>query len=313
MALINCPECGKAISDTAPQCIHCGYLLKPEAASAAPAAPATKKLWEKFGKKLLIVGGAVVLVVLALVFVLLYNNVVVPGNAYEAAEKALENQEFEDAAEMFGELGDYKDSKERVLQCYYEQGKFLMDKGDYSEAVEAFESAGNYQDAAVRVTSDYKDSKERVLQCYYEQGKFLMDKGDYSEAVEAFESAGNYQDAAVRVTRAEDAQAEAEAEAAFEALKDKLEEADNACVSGKVSLASDRMSLSVDSKDKNDTAALMDILTIIEILELPDSVFDEMCNTTALMGKQNAQYGDFDISWSYHPDNGLDVIFKIAQ
>lgn len=265
MALINCPECGKEISDTAPQCIHCGYLLKPETAPVAPAAPATKKLWEKFGKKLLIVGGAVVLVVLALVFVLLYNNVVVPGNAYEAAEKALENQEFEDAAEMFGELGDYKDSKERVLQCYYEQGKFLMDKGDYSEAVEAFESAGNYQDAAVRVT------------------------------------------------RAEDAQAEAEAEAAFEALKDKLEEADSACVSGKVSLASDRMSLSVDSKDENDMAALKDILTIIEILELPDSVFDEMCNTTALMGKQNAQYGDFDISWSYHPDNGLDVIFKIAQ
>lgn len=30
MALINCPECGKEISDTAKNCIHCGYVLKEE-------------------------------------------------------------------------------------------------------------------------------------------------------------------------------------------------------------------------------------------------------------------------------------------
>lgn len=30
MALINCPECGKEISDTANNCIHCGYILKRE-------------------------------------------------------------------------------------------------------------------------------------------------------------------------------------------------------------------------------------------------------------------------------------------
>lgn len=28
MALINCPECGKEISDTASKCPHCGYVLK---------------------------------------------------------------------------------------------------------------------------------------------------------------------------------------------------------------------------------------------------------------------------------------------
>lgn len=27
MALINCPECGKQVSDQAPACIHCGYPL----------------------------------------------------------------------------------------------------------------------------------------------------------------------------------------------------------------------------------------------------------------------------------------------
>lgn len=28
MALINCPECGKEVSDTAKSCPHCGYELK---------------------------------------------------------------------------------------------------------------------------------------------------------------------------------------------------------------------------------------------------------------------------------------------
>lgn len=27
MALIRCPECGKEISDKAPHCVHCGYIL----------------------------------------------------------------------------------------------------------------------------------------------------------------------------------------------------------------------------------------------------------------------------------------------
>lgn len=31
MALITCPECGREVSDTVNQCIHCGYILKRKA------------------------------------------------------------------------------------------------------------------------------------------------------------------------------------------------------------------------------------------------------------------------------------------
>lgn len=30
MALINCPECGKEISEQASNCPHCGYAIKPD-------------------------------------------------------------------------------------------------------------------------------------------------------------------------------------------------------------------------------------------------------------------------------------------
>lgn len=34
MALIKCPECGKEISDTAKNCIHCGYALKEDSVTS---------------------------------------------------------------------------------------------------------------------------------------------------------------------------------------------------------------------------------------------------------------------------------------
>ena len=34
MALINCPECNGKVSDTAPSCPHCGYLLQQKTATS---------------------------------------------------------------------------------------------------------------------------------------------------------------------------------------------------------------------------------------------------------------------------------------
>lgn len=61
MALINCPECGKEISDTAKKCIHCGYALT----------KSTKK------KKKLIIGGILIVaiaIIITLVLTLVWNN-----------------------------------------------------------------------------------------------------------------------------------------------------------------------------------------------------------------------------------------------
>lgn len=47
MALVNCPECGKSISDQAPRCPHCGYQ------GTATTIEETAKKW----KALQLVGG----------------------------------------------------------------------------------------------------------------------------------------------------------------------------------------------------------------------------------------------------------------
>lgn len=48
----------------------------------------------------------------------------------------------------------------------------------------------------------------------------------------------------------------------------------------------------------------------LEELDGPDSVLSKMESTTAMMGRQSDDWDDFEVSWSYHPDNGLDATFE---
>jgi hypothetical protein len=57
MALIDCPECGKEISDKAPHCIHCGYRQESPTAEATTI-EATGKSWKAM-QAIGAVGGAV--------------------------------------------------------------------------------------------------------------------------------------------------------------------------------------------------------------------------------------------------------------
>ena len=39
-------------------------------------------------------------------------------------------------------------------------------------------------------------------------------------------------------------------------------------------------------------------------------VYSEMMETTALMGRQRAENDKYEVSWSYHPDSGLEVTYR---
>jgi hypothetical protein len=40
------------------------------------------------------------------------------------------------------------------------------------------------------------------------------------------------------------------------------------------------------------------------------SVYSQMMNTTALMGRQSAENDKYRVSWTYHPDDGLEVTYE---
>jgi hypothetical protein len=47
---------------------------------------------------------------------------------------------------------------------------------------------------------------------------------------------------------------------------------------------------------------------LLERLDAPASTTRKVEGTTALMGQLNDQFGDYEVTWSYHPDNGLDMV-----
>lgn len=53
--------------------------------------------------------------------------------------------------------------------------------------------------------------------------------------------------------------------------------------------------------------------TVLSDLGFASSVYEKMNNTTALMGKQEASSDVAIASWTYHPDNGLEVIIDIKK
>lgn len=269
MALIKCPECGKEISDTINNCIHCGYVIKQE-----PAKIKKEKTKKKFNPILFIIPSVIVLI--TLIIILIFGILFLPpyvkkNNKYKEGVTLLSEGNYSNAKDIFFELEDFKDSEEKRKECFYYLGKKHLNSGDYLSAVSCFEHAGDYLDA-LELAKDASNKHEKAT---------------------------------------------AEKEAANEAQRKeqekltKLQEAYDSCSSSRIKLTDDGKSIVADSKNKYDTDTYYDILKIIRKLDLPSSLEDSMNTTNALMGKQTESYDDYEVSWSYHPDNGLDVIFSV--
>ena len=106
--------------------------------AAAKAAKTTKKV-------IGILAGAAVVVIAA---VMLVTKLVIPEQNYKKAMKLSEAGQYQEAAEAFEQLGDYKDSADLVREMRYDHAVALSEAGQYMEATEAFEQLGDYKDSA---------------------------------------------------------------------------------------------------------------------------------------------------------------------
>lgn len=220
-----------------------------------------------------------------------YKYYLVPLKEYKAAETLVKNNKFDDAISAFEELAGFKDSETKVLQTHYLKATYLLESESYEEAIKEFELAGEYSDAA-----------EKINETKYE----WADKVNIDKAIDIYEELEDYKDSKDKLQVAKQKK---EAENALE----KISSAYNQCSDSGTTLSSDKKSITVDASDQYDYSSNADIVIIISALGLPDSLFDEMCATNALMGRQTETYGYYEVSWSFHPDNGLDAIFKFKN
>lgn len=74
-------------------------------------------------------------------------------------------------------------------------------------------------------------------------------------------------------------------------------------------------SLQLDSPgaDQEFGVSTAQVACVLSALDVPDSVLARMEATRALDGMQQAEWEDFNATWTYHPDDGLDVIVEVSR
>ncbi|MDE5938989.1 MAG: Ig-like domain-containing protein [Lachnospiraceae bacterium] len=91
------------------------------------------------------------------------------------------------------------------------------------------------------------------------------------------------------------------------------------CSSTYATVASDGSYLLIDTNPDDsefsdvEGAAIVAIIAVNEALELPDSVLNKMGKTRSLDGMQTYEADDFEVTWTYHPDNGLEVMYALTN
>lgn len=82
-----------------------------------------------------------------------------------------------------------------------------------------------------------------------------------------------------------------------------------------VTFAEDGQSLNFDDKGEEDFLGgdFADLQCIIEKLNAPSTVMARMYQTTSSMGVQEADWDGISVSWTYHPDRGLDANIEIIE
>lgn len=114
-------------------------------------------------------------------------------------------------------------------------------------------------------------------------------------------------------------QAQAEAEAAVAAQVDEtFSNAVRACGADKTyAIVGDKgNTLSVEHAGKDDFGAGItgeEVWCLIDSMDAPQAVVSHMEQTTSMDGRQTETWDNIEASWSYHPDRGMDSVFKITD
>lgn len=139
---------------------------------------------------------AMILITLAVCFV------IVPRVQYADALALMEEEKYDEATATFVELGDYRDSEEKIeeieiilLDKLYDSAVTLMDAEKYDEATEAFAALEDYRDSENKI----EEIKVILLDKEYDAAMALLNEQKYDEATEAFTKLGDHRDSKEKI------------------------------------------------------------------------------------------------------------------
>lgn len=154
----------------------------------------------KNGRGIAIAGAGVVFILFLITLTVCF--IVVPQVKYNDALALFEAEKFAEATIAFAELGDYRDSEEKieeinitVLDKQYDAAVELMDAKNYNEAISAFATLGDYRDSKEKA----EEIRNTVLDNQYNEAEELFNAGEYSKAINIYTALNDYKDSKLRV------------------------------------------------------------------------------------------------------------------
>ena len=122
MALINCPECSREISDKVKSCPNCGYPFQEESSPIVQDStiPSPSIIQQKRSKKIIVIPILITIILAIGSFLFYYFYSIVPQNKYSEVISLLESGEYGKGKALLDKLGDYKDAKTIQNQIKYE-------------------------------------------------------------------------------------------------------------------------------------------------------------------------------------------------
>lgn len=109
MALINCPECNKEISDQGDKCPNCGYPIKRKAHNKSN----IKKMY-------MILPILLIIVICIIVSSIYYFKTLQPRNTYTEAMSLLNVGKYDEANTLLDSISDYSDVEQIQKELKYE-------------------------------------------------------------------------------------------------------------------------------------------------------------------------------------------------
>ena len=118
MALINCPECNREISDKVRACPHCGYPF--DNIPGIDAIPTRTNDSKRTFPIKVIVPVIVAIAALLIAFIVINITILRPKNIYEKSVNLLESGKYDEAKSLLDEINNYKDVALIQEQLIYE-------------------------------------------------------------------------------------------------------------------------------------------------------------------------------------------------
>ncbi len=194
MALINCPECGKKISDKAKKCPNCGYRPISQDGPKDLAyintedvqhKDETKNDMEKWRIVMLTVAGGIALCCIGVCIASfsLHKDKNGDGVAKEAIVAQTDGKAEEMQTETSKPEKECADLWESYADAHYRRGKEHLVHGRFEKAFIDYKKAQGFRNA-----------REQAALCAYKCGQSAMKEKKYVVAAQAFEDAAAYKE-----------------------------------------------------------------------------------------------------------------------